>query len=314
MALSESNTTNPPRKGSLMGRTNVQKQIFVLLAVGPCFLGYLLFNLYPNIVSVYYSFLQWNGITEAKFVGFDNFVTMFKDEYVWRALWHNLILIIFIPALTVYISLFLAYLLNYKGYLESNVYKVLFFLPNVLAIVVIALLWSFIYEGSYGMLNAILGLIGIDVNEHYWLGEKSTALWALMPPLIWSGVGLYVVIFMNSMKSIPTSLYEAAKLEGASHMYLLFKITIPLINPIVRIAMLFLVLGMFKGFELMLIMTNGGPAGSTEVIGLYMFNMAFGASTRNYGYASAIGMMLFVILLAAKLIIDKFASKESVEF
>jgi len=313
MALSETATVTA-KKSSLMSKTHSQKWIFIIFAVGPCFLGYLLFNLYPNIVSVYYSFLQWNGISEAKFIGFDNFVMMFKDEYVWRALYHNLLLIIFIPVLTVYISLFLAYLLNYKGYLESNFYKVLFFLPNVLAVVVVALLWSFIYEGTYGMLNSFLGLIGIDMNDYYWLGDKRTALWALMPPLIWSGVGFYVVIFMNAMKSIPNSLYEAAKLEGASHMYLLFRITMPLINPIVKIGLLFLVLGTFKGFELMLIMTNGGPSGSTEVISLYMFNMAFGTSSRNYGYASAIGMMLFVILLGAKLIIDKFGSKDSVEF
>jgi ABC-type sugar transport system permease subunit len=219
-----------------------------------------------------------------------------------------------IPILTVYISLILAYLLNTKGYAESKFYKVLFFLPNVLAVIVVALLWAFIYDGSYGMLNAILNLIGIDNNDYYWLGDKKTALWALLPPAIWGGVGFYIIIFMNAMKSISPSLYEAAILEGASHMDRLFKITIPLINPIVRISILFLTLGVFKGFELMLILTNGGPAGSTEVIGLYMFNMAFGKESHNYGYASAIGMFLFVILIVAKLLIDKFGSKDKIEF
>ncbi|BBH24229.1 binding-protein-dependent transport systems inner membrane component [Paenibacillus baekrokdamisoli] len=307
-------TTSRAHKGSLMKKSDMQKRLFVLFAVWPCFIGYLLFNLYPNIVSVYYSLLEWNGISEAKFVGLFNFVSMFKDEYMWRALYHNLILIVTIPVLTVYISLILAYLLINKGYFEVKIYRILFFIPNILAAIVIALLWSFIYDGSYGMLNGILKVIGIDMKEYYWLGDERTALWALLPPLIWSGVGLYVVIFMNAMKSIPPSLYEAAVLEGANHTTRLFKITIPLLTPIIRVGILFLSLGVFKGFEFMLILTNGGPSGSTEVIGLYMFSMAFGSTSHNYGYASAIGMFLFVILIVVKLVTDRIGSKDSLEY
>ncbi|MBP1990150.1 carbohydrate ABC transporter permease [Paenibacillus eucommiae] len=314
MGVPEAVQAHTARKGSLMSKSNTQKRLFVLLAVWPCFLGYLLFNLYPNIVSVYYSFLEWNGISEPKFVGLDNFVYMFQDKYVWRALYHNLLLIVTVPFLTVYISLILSYLLTNKHYFEAKVYRVLFFVPNILAIVVIALLWAFIYDGSYGMLNALLKVIGIDMNEYYWLAEKSTALWALLPPMIWSGVGLYVIIFMNAMKTIPSSLYEAAILEGASHTTRLFKITIPLLSPIIRIGFLFLALGVFKGFEFMLILTNGGPSGATEVIGLYMFSMAFGSTSHNYGYASAIGMFLFVILIAVKWIIDRFGPKDNLEY
>lgn len=303
-----------PKKVSTLSKRKVQTTLFILLALGPSYCGYLLFTLYPNILSAYYSLLEWNGITDPKFVWFDNYKYLFQDEYVWRALSHNLILMVTVPILTIIPSIFLAYLLNVKGYKESPFYKVIYFLPNVLAVIVIALMWSFIYDGSNGLLNAILNLFGIDNNDFYWLGSKKTAIWALLPPLIWGGVGFYVVIFMNAMKSIPPSLYEAAILDGASHMTRLRKITIPLINPIVRISTLFLVLGVFKGFEIMLIMTNGGPAGSTEVIGLYMFNMAFGKSSHNYGYASAIGMFLFVVLVIAKLIIDRLSSKDQAEF
>ncbi|MCD9023814.1 carbohydrate ABC transporter permease [Cohnella silvisoli] len=312
--MASSETTRTTHKGSLMKKSDMQKRLFVLIAVWPCFIGYLLFNLYPNIVSVYYSLIDWNGISEAKFVGLSNFVSMFQDVFVWRALYHNLILILTIPVLTVYISLILAYLLINKGYLEVKLYRILFFIPNILAVIVITLLWSFIYDGSYGILNGLLKIIGIDMKEYYWLGDRSTALWALLPPLIWSGVGLYVVIFMNAMKSIPPSLYEAAVLEGASHTTRLFKITIPLLSPIIRVGVLFISLGVFKGFEFMLILTNGGPSGSTDVIGLYMFSMAFGSTSHNYGYASAIGMFLFVILIAVKLITDRIGSKESLEY
>lgn len=297
----------------LFSKINVQKRIFIVLAVGPPFFGYLLFTLYPNIMSVYYSLLEWNGISQPKFIGFDNFVYMFRDNFVWQAMLNNVILMLTVPVLTVYISVFLAYLLNYKGYLESPFYKVLFFLPNVLPIVVVGLLWRFIYDGDYGLLNAVLGLFGIETN-FYWLGDKRTALLAILPVMIWSTVGFYVVIFMNAMKSIPASLYESAKLDGASHMTRLFRITMPLIQPIIRVGVLFLVLGAIKGFEIILIMTNGGPAGATEVIGLYMFNMAFGRGSHNYGYASAIGMFLFVILVGAKLIIDRITKQDQIEY
>ncbi|WP_409340734.1 carbohydrate ABC transporter permease [Paenibacillus sp. MBLB4367] len=314
MAQPEWNASAAARKGGLFSKGKVRKRIFILLAVGPSFLGYLLFTLYPNIMSVYYSLLEWNGLSSAKFVGIDNYTYMLKDNFVWRALSHNLILMLTIPLLTVYISVFLAYLLNNKGYREAPFYKVLFFLPNVLAIVVVALLWRFIYDGEYGMLNAVLKMFDIDANNFYWLGDKKTALWALLPPAIWGAVGFYIIIFMNAMKSIPASLYESAILDGAGHITRLFKITMPLINPVIRVSALFLVLATFKGFELMLIMTNGGPAGATDVIGLYMFHMAFGKDSHNYGYASAIGMFLFVIMVAAKLIIDKISPKEQIEF
>lgn len=290
-----------------LSKEKVQKRIFVLLAVGPCLAGYLLFTLYPNAMSIYYAFLDWDGITDARFVGWDNFARLVHDRFVWRALYHNVLLMLTVP-------LFLAYLLLNKGYRESSFYKILFFFPNVLPTVVVTLLWAFVYDGSYGLLNAFLKLIGIDNHEFYWLGDTRTAIWSLIPPVVWGGVGFYMVIFLNAMRSIPASLYEASILDGASHMTRLFRITLPLIMPVVRVGMLFLVLGMLKGFDLVLIMTNGGPSGSTDVIGLYMFNLAFGKEGHNFGYASAIGMLLFVILVGAKLLIDRFAPNEKNEF
>lgn len=302
-----------PRK-KRFEKANTQKWIFLTLAIVPPFGGYILFTLLPNILSVYYSMLDWDGMTDAKFVGFQNFVTAFTDPFVWRALYHNLLFMLTVPVLTVLISLLLGYLLSNKGYKENKLLKVLFFFPNVLSTVVIALLWAFIYDGSYGLLNAILSFLGFDPGQFYWLGDERTALWAVIPSWVWGGVGLYVIVFANAMLAIPKSLYESAILEGATHMNRLFKITLPLIMPVVRVGMLFLAVGTLKGFENILIMTNGGPAGSTDVIGLYMFNLAFGTEYHNYGYASAIGMMLFVVLITVKLLMDKFVPDRDVEF
>ncbi|WP_108992391.1 carbohydrate ABC transporter permease [Paenibacillus agaridevorans] len=303
----------PEREGWLRSK-QTQKWIFLLFAITPAFGGYLLFTLYPNLMSAYYSLLNWNGISDPVFVGFQNYVTLFQDKYVWRALFHNLIYMFFVPAFVILISLLLAYILTNKNYKGTPFYKVIFFFPNVLSSVVVALLWAFIYDGSFGLLNSMLRLVGINIGEYYWLGEIKTALWAIIPPYVWAGVGFYVIIFMNAMVTIPKSLYESAILEGATPMTRLVKITIPLIMPIVRVGALFLVLGSLKGFEHVLILTNGGPAGSTDVIGLYMFNLAFGAEYHNYGYASAVGMFLFIVLVIAKLITDKYITSQTVEY
>jgi N-acetylglucosamine transport system permease protein len=301
-------------KNTMLEKANVQRNIFLLLAIGPPFGGYLLFTLYPNLLSVYYAFLNWDGMSEPIFVGFQNFIALFKDAFVWRALSHNLFLLVIIPVSVVLISLILAYLLSYKEFRESNFLKLLFFFPNILSTVVVAMLWQFIYDGDYGLLNEVLKFLGFNVENFYWLGDERTALWAIVPAWIWGSVGLYVIIFVNAMDSIPKSFYEAAILDGASDWTLLFKITLPTIMPVVRVSILFLIIATIKGFDILLILTNGGPAGATDVIGLYIFNLAFGEGSHNYGYASAIGIMLFFILAGIKLIMDKYMNKKGIDY
>ncbi|WNQ10675.1 sugar ABC transporter permease [Paenibacillus aurantius] len=307
-------TSARPKLSQQLQKASFQKTVFLLIAIVPTFGGYLLFGLYPNLMSVYYSLLKWNGITKPKFIGLQNYVNMFQDKYVWRALLHNLFFMATVPFFILAISVLLAYLLTNKGYKGTSLLKVLFFFPNVLSTVVVSLLWAFIYDGSFGLLNALLKLIGIDMQGYYWLGDARTALTALVPPSVWAGVGLYVVIFVNAMTTIPKSLYESAILEGAGNMTRLFRITLPLMTPIIRVSAIFLVLGTLKTLDMVLILTRGGPAGSTDVIGLYMFNMAFGEQVRSYGYASAIGMFLFVILVGAKLAVDKLLPNREYEY
>ncbi|RKP51709.1 sugar ABC transporter permease [Cohnella endophytica] len=314
MLRTDAEHASQKKRSKLLQNASFQKLLFLFVALVPTFGGYLVFGLYPNLLSVYYSLLDWNGISKAKFIGLENYGRLFMDHYVWRALGHNLFYMATVPLITIFISLVLAYLLTNKGYAGTAIFKVLFFFPNVLSTVVVSLLWAFIYDGSFGLLNAFLKLIGIDMNGFYWLGDTRTALAALVPPLVWAGVGFYIVIFMNAMSTIPKSLYECAVLEGASHMTRLFRITIPLISPLIRVSTVFLVLGTLKSLDLVLILTRGGPAGSTDVIGLYMFNMAFGEQVQNYGYASAIGMFLFLILVGAKLVVDKLIPDRGYEY
>ncbi|WP_214628673.1 carbohydrate ABC transporter permease [Paenibacillus agaridevorans] len=299
-------------------RTNIhiQKKVFLFLAVLPPFAAYVLFTLYPNVLSIYYSFLDWNGIGEKKYIGLDNYIRLFQDPVVLNALKHNLILVATVIPITLIISLVLADLLVNRQYKENKFYKVLFFFPNVLSLVVIALIWSFIYDGTFGLLNSVLRVLGIG-GDHNWLGSPKTALASTIPLYVWCYVGFYVVIFMNAMSAIPKTIYESATLDGITSFQRFTKITLPLMSGIIRVGMIFLMLNVIKEFEYMFIMTKGGPGGATEVISLYMFNLAFGTESLSqhfYGYASTIGMLIFVLLVLLKVVIDKVFSKDSVEF
>lgn len=297
-----------------------QKYFFVYCCVTPGIIGYLLFTLYPNIMSVYYSFIEWDGLQPMVFVGIDNYKKMITDEFMWSSLLNNLWLMLVVPVSVIILSVFFADLLVTRNFKENEFYKVLFFFPNILSSVVIGLLWNFIYNGDWGILNAIIGLFGIDMNRFYWLGQENLALGCVMVPMIWSAVGFYMIIFMNGMRSIPKSLYESAEMDGISNTKRLFKITLPLISSLMRVAAIFLGLGALKSFELIMLMTQGGPNGATRPIAMYMFNFAFGGTRTggsqgtNYGYASTIGMFLFVILLIVKLLVDKFLPDEKIEF
>lgn len=307
-------------KRTWMQKGKNQKRIFLAAVVGPAFAAYLLFGLYPNIMSVYYAFLEWDGVGPTKFVGTFNFTEMIKDPFLWRALYHNLLLALVVPVVIILLAVILADLLASRTFRENKLYKVIYFFPNVLSSVVISLIWVFIYDGKFGLLNAMFKIVGIDMKEFYWLGDEKTSLLAVAIPIIWSAVGFYVIILMNAMSSIPSSLYESAILDGIGHWKRLFKITLPLISGVIRVSLIFIVLGILKGFEMVMILTRGGPAGSSDVIGLYMYSYVFGgtftggSSGSNYGYASAIGMLLLIILVGLKLIVDKFFTKEAVEY
>lgn len=319
--LAEKNIAVTQVKEPWYKKSSFQKKVFVCLALGPAYLVYVVMGLYPNLLSAYYSLFNWDGLTPKKFIGLKNYVDMIHDQFLWRDISHNLYIMAVVPVSIVLISLILAYLLVNKPFVENKAYKVIYFFPNVLSTVVIALLWAFIFDGTWGILNSVLRIIGIDVGNFYWLGNSNTALWAVMIPMIWHGVGFYVIIFMNAMRSIPDSLYESAVLDGANHMTRLFKITIPLIKSVISVAVLFTILGSIKGFEMIMVLTQGGPAGATEVVGYYMFSQAFASMSITgdspvcrYGYASAIGMLLFVILVLAKVIIDRCFKSDSIQY
>jgi N-acetylglucosamine transport system permease protein len=307
-------------KKSWTKKSKFQTNLFVLIFTVPFFISFALFTLYPNLLTFYYSLLKWDGISTAKFIGFENWKLMFTDNLIFTSLLNNLIMVLVVPTATVFISVLLADLLVNNTFSENKFYKVLFFFPNVLSSVVIGIIWMFMYDGDFGVINTVLRAIGFNIGTIYWLGEQKFALIAVMIPMIWASVGFYVVIFTNAMTAIPKSIYESAYLDGITSMRRLFSITLPLISGVIKVVAIFCVLGAMKGFDTILVMTNGGPGTSTLNMGLYMFQYGFGLggsvnqARADLGYASVIGLVLFAILIVLKLLLDKLFPKENIEF
>jgi len=264
---------------------------------------YGLFVLWPYGQAIYISLTNWNGFSRHQtFVGLRNFAKLMRDDLFRAGLTHNLIMLVVLPVVTIGLGLFFASMLNVdragRGIRGNSFYKFVYFLPQVLPIAVIGVLWQFVYTPRSGLLNALLG------TNRAWLGNPSTALAAVMVVMVWSAVGFYVVLFSAAMQSIPAEIYEAAALDGAGRWRTFFGLTLPLLRDTVRVGLIYVSIGALDGFALVQIMTvgPGGPDNSTEVIGLTLYRRAF--SDGQFGYASAIGVVMLFLALGLAVILQ----------
>lgn len=310
-------------KSSVRNNVKFRKNMVITLYLAPALVLFFLFILYPNILSFYYSLLKWDGLSPFKeFIGLKNFADLFEDKYFYNALWNNLIYLLTIPILTFGLATFFAIALTQRKYKESGFYKVLFYFPNVMAISLIGLLWIFIYSPRNGILNGLLSFLGITQLENFpWLGNTDTAIWALILPQVWAGVGFYMVLMMAAINGIPVTLYEAADIDGAGKWVQTFKITIPLVWDMIQVSFIFAIINVFGSFQLILVTTGGGPLGSTELLGSYMISYMMprligstGQFVPAFGYASAIGIATFLISLIVTFILMKGMKRESLQY
>ena len=286
------------------------KWFFIVTALLPMLTFYIVFCVVPKITAFYYPFTEYDGISQPVWVGMKNFKILAHDSDLWSSMKNNGFFWAITMPLNFFIALIDAYILAQKNYKEANVYKVLYYLPAILPGVIIALMWQFAYHGRYGIFNAILNLVGFNVGEKYWLTHSFYAKLALILPMVWSGWATNMLIFMGAINSVPISLYESAELDGASDRVKLFKITIPIIWETMKTMIFLGIASLFGAFELILIMTNGGPAGATEVVGTYMYKIAFGAEgVAAFGYAAAIGLILFLVLSTISILAFRFMDR-----
>lgn len=244
------------------------------------------------------------------FVGLENFRNMLNDNLFWNALSHNVIYLITIPIITIAIALFFAFLLT-QGVVGAKFYRVTFFFPQVMSVVAIGVLWSFIYHPTMGVLSSLLRLLGVE-NPPVWLGNPDYALGAVGVVVIWQAVGFYMVLFIAGMESIPDTFYEAATLDGANRWQIFWNITLPLLWDTVRTALIFLAIGAVDMFAIVQTMTQGGPSRSTDVLATYLYERAFLQS--EFGYATAIAVSMFLFVLTLSAVLMRLTQRESLEY
>lgn len=284
---------------------------------------YVLYVIWPYAQAFFYAFTDWHGISaKQNFIGFANFTKLFHDKVFWKAVEHNIMLLLALPLITVAIALFLSFMLNQGGRSRSGatagiwgskVYRVVFFLPQVLALAVIAVLFQQILRpDNYGAINSIVQ--GLGFGSIGFLTNPTIAMWTIIGVLVWQSVGFYVVLFSAGMANIPSDIYEAAEIDGATRITLFFKVTLPLLFDTVQVAGVYLGIAAFDAFALVNILSvdNGGPDGATTVLANEIYRNAFVYS--RFGYASAMGVVLFVLTLTFAILTLRLTRRESIEY
>lgn len=272
----------------------------LLIYVGPAFLLLLAIVYVPIVQTGYFGLMKWNGIGEKTFIGLENYITLIKDSKFWSSAYHSLILAVAsILSLVLYLGISFILASRIKG---ANLLRKIYLIPMLLASVAIAQLWMKIYNPSNGMLNLFLMKIGVD-NPPSWLADTSLVLYAIILPTIWQYAGFYILIYYAALKNVPDSLVEAARIDGATPLQIALKIKLPLIMNVVKVTIILAAVGSLKYFDLIYIMTGGGPNGASEVMASYMYNTAF--NSFDFGYGSAIGFFLLVICLVATFLIQR---------
>lgn len=288
---------------------------------------YAVFVVSPFVQAFQISLTDWSGLVgTARFVGLENFEKLWHNEDFWNALRHNVYMLLAVPFITLALGLFFAFMLNVGGKRRRNevitgvagsrFYRFVFFFPQVISITIIAVIWFNIYnpDPDDGMLNSLLGAVGLDGWQNAWLGEKSLALMCIMAVMIWSHVGFYVVLFSAAMASIPRDIYEAALLDGAGRFHTFFRITLPLLWDTVQTGWVYMGIIALDGFALVQIMSvnMGGPDGATDVMPLRLYLTAFRDS--QFGYASAMGVAMLIVTMTFAVLTLRFARRERIEF
>ncbi len=278
-----------------------------LLFLLPSLVLYLIFMVYPFFQSIYLSFTNWNGATPTKeWIGLENYQALIDDSLLWRSLQHNLIWVVIGTIAPLVVGFLLAVLLasRPKGF---TLFRTIYFMPQVLSPVVIGIVWGWIYNPLFGFLNKGLDRIGLEDVSRGWLGDPQFALYAVLVAAIWAEVGFVFVVFLAGLQNVSRDLIEAATLDGANAWRRFWDVTVPQMANVVTVVTSLLLIGGFSVFDIIFVMTGGGPANATDVIGTYAYTEAF--TQNNVGYASTLTLIMTVITLIASIIFIRFRER-----
>lgn len=290
------------------------RNVFISVCVAPAILMFITFMVIPTLQVFRMSMYSWGGFSKTKeFVGLDNFKTLWTDNNFIASFQNTVLLVVVVALITIVLALFFAAILTNENVFATNFFRIVFYIPNILSIVVIAGIFSAIYDPKDGLLNSVFGAISLESFKQMWLGNQSIVIYSVAAALVWQAIGYYMVMYMSSMSAIPKSYYEAASLEGASKFKQFFDITLPLIWNNIRTTLTFYIISTINlSFLLVKAMTGGGPSGSTEVFLSYMYSQAYGNSV--YGYGMAIGVIVFTFSFALAGIVGIITKRDVLEY
>ena len=263
----------------------------------PAFGVYGAFFLWPASQLVRLSFIRWNGVTDAEAAGISNYVKLGSDPLFWAAFRNTVLWTMAAIVVPVLVGLALAIFLSRTQMFGKTLFRTLFFMPQALSTVAVAVQWGWIYNPSFGALNTVLRSMGLDSFVKGWLGEPDLALWAIFLAWTWTQYGFAMVIFIAAIDDVEESLFEAASIDGASVRQQIRYVLIPAIRGPVTTVVLIMTIAAFQVFDLVLLLTNGGPGRSTSVLAHFMYEVAF--RFRRVGYGAAIGVVLMALVLGA---------------
>lgn len=292
-------------------RQNRQKKaqplpvLFICISVLPAVILTLMFTIWPTVQALYLSFTNATSLgLNNKFVWLDNYIYMFHDKSFIQALKNTAKLMAVVPVITIFCSLVLAFVLNQCKLKERVLYRTIFYFPNIVSLTVVGIIWSFVFHPNVGIVNKILGAVGLESLQRSWLGDSKTALWCIAFTLLWQAAGYYMVMHIAAMDGISPEIYESATLDGASAWRKLVSITMPLMKDIIGITFVLALSGTINlRFVLSQVMTGGGPNGASSVLLQYMYTQGF--VNGNFGYAMAITVFTLAISVALSMLSRK---------
>ena len=294
----------------MKNRRKRERNLFILACLSPALILFFTFLIYPTVEVFRMSLFKWGGFSNnQQFVGLDNFKILWQDENFFRTIQNTILLIVVVTLFTIVLAVLFAAILSTEKIRGNNFFRIIFYIPNILSIVVIAGIFAAIYDPKAGLLNAVLP----EAWNKLWLGDQSVVIYSLAFALIWQAIGYYMVMYMAGMANIPASLYEAADLDGAGKIGKFFNVTLPLIWNSIRTTLTFFIISTINlSFLLVQILTDGGPDGSTEVFLSYMFKQAY--TNSSYGYGMAIGVVIFIFSFGLSGIVSHITKRDILEY
>ena len=296
-----------------MNRKSAERK-FIFICLAPAVILVSLFIFIPTVNVFRMSLYRMGGITNKQtFIGFENFKTLMGDKNFLQAMQNSILIIVLVTICTIVLAILFATLLQRGNFKGNNFFRIIFYIPNILSIVVIAGIFGAIYNPTTGLLNTFLRAIGLDALARNWMSESNIVIYSVIFALVWQAIGYYMVMYMASMSSIPAHYYEAAELDGCGKIKQFFTITLPLVWSNIRTTLTFFVISTINlSFLLVQVMTTGGPDGASRVLLFYLYDQAY--NNASYGYGMAIGAITFIFSFLLSAVINKVTEREEYEF